>query len=77
MLLQFISLLGAFLILIAYIALQMGRMQATDRSFSLLNFLGSALLTWVAVVDWRIGFIFLELAWALISLRGLFRRPAA
>ena len=70
---QVISLLGAILILAAYIALQTGRLEATNRWFSILNFLGSALLTWVAIVDWRIGFIFLEAAWALLSLPGIFR----
>ena len=71
---QVISLVGAVLILTAYVALQTGRMQARNRWFSILNFAGSALLTWVAVIDWRIGFIFLETAWALLSLPGIFRR---
>ncbi len=71
---QVISVFGAVLILAAYIALQTGRLAATNRWFSILNFVGSALLTWVAVVDWRIGFIFLEAAWALLSFPGMFRR---
>ncbi|MEO5720742.1 MAG: hypothetical protein ABIR71_04630 [Chthoniobacterales bacterium] len=76
MLYQVVSLFGAVVILTAYLALQTGRLQATDRWFSILNFVGSALLTWVAVIDWRIGFIFLESAWALLSLPGIFRRTA-
>lgn len=72
---QFISLVGAALILTAYMALQTGRLASTNRWFCVLNFVGSALLAWVAVVDWRIGFIFLEGAWALLSLPGIFRRP--
>ena len=71
---QIISLVGAVLILTAYVALQTGRIQPKNRWFSVLNFAGSALLTWVAVIDWRIGFIFLEAAWALLSLPGIFRR---
>lgn len=74
MLYQVVSIFGAVLILSAYIALQTGRMDRRDRWFSVLNFVGSALLTWVAVIDWRIGFIFLEGAWALLSLPGVFRR---
>lgn len=73
---QVISLLGAVLILTAYVALQTGHLKSTNRWFSVLNFVGSALLTWVAFVDWRIGFIFLEAAWALLSLPGIFRRAA-
>jgi Na+-translocating ferredoxin:NAD+ oxidoreductase RnfD subunit len=73
---QVISLFGAVLILSAYIALQSGHLKSTSRWFSILNFVGSVLLTWVAVIDWRIGFIFLEAAWAVLSLPGIFRRTA-
>lgn len=78
MLNQSISLCGAALILAAYVALQRGWLTNRDRSFNLLNFLGSVLLTWVAVMDWRLGFILLEAAWALLSLPGIFRprKPA-
>ncbi len=71
---QGVSLAGALLILVAYIALQIGWMSGRDRSFNIMNFVGSALLAWVAVIDWRVGFIVLEGAWALISLAGIFRR---
>ncbi len=74
MIYQTISLLGASLILAAYIGLQFGRMNRDDRVFNILNFVGSALLAWVAVVDWRLGFILLEGAWALLSVPGMFRR---
>ncbi len=77
MIYQTISLLGASLILAAYIGLQFGRMNRDDRMFNILNFVGSALLAWVAVVDWRLGFILLEGAWALLSIPGMFRRRRA
>ena len=35
------------------------------------NFLGSAVLTVVAIIDWQPGFILLEGAWALMSLWGI------
>ncbi len=70
---QVISLFGAAMILIAYIGLQRGRLGRNDRSFNVLNFAGSALLAWVAVIDWRMGFIVLEGAWALLSIPGMFR----
>lgn len=78
MLYQLISLGGAAMILAAYVALQRGRMTKDDRLFNALNFVGSALLTWVAVVDHRLGFIALEGTWALLSLWPLLRprRPA-
>lgn len=73
---QLLSLVGAALILAAYIGLQLGRFTRHDRLFNTLNFVGSALLTWVAVIDWRIGFIILEAAWALLSVPGMVRRRA-
>ena len=71
---QIISLVGAAMILAGYIGLQLGRFSREDRLFNMLNFAGSALLTWVAVNDWRFGFIVLEAAWALLSIPGMFRR---
>ena len=71
---QLISLVGAVVILVAYVALQLGWMTGQDRWFNFLNFAGSSLLTWVAVVDWRVGFIVLESAWAVLSLFGMLRR---
>lgn len=75
---QSISLVGAALILAGYLALQRGWLGRDDRSFNILNFVGSALLAWVAIVDWRVGFIVLETAWAVLSLPGMLRkkRPA-
>lgn len=73
MLYQVVSLIGAVLVLAGYVALQRRWLAGDDRLFSLLNFLGAGLLTWVAVVDERIGFIILEGAWALLSLPGVIR----
>lgn len=73
MLFQATSLLGAFMVLGAYLALQRGWLKGDDRLFNLLNFVGAGMLTWVAVEDRRIGFILLEGAWALLSLPGAIR----
>jgi hypothetical protein len=74
MLFQATSLLGAFMVLGAYLALQRGWLRGDDRVFNVLNFVGAGMLTWVAVEDRRIGFILLEGAWALLSLPGALRR---
>ena len=73
MIYQAISLVGAVLVLSGYVALQRGWLSGEDRLFNLLNFVGAGLLTWVAVIDRRIGFILLEGAWALLSLPGAIR----
>lgn len=75
MLYQLVSIVGAVMILAAYLALQRGWLLLTDRSYYLLNFAGAGLLTWIAVVDGRLGFILVEGAWALISLPRLLRPP--
>jgi predicted anti-sigma-YlaC factor YlaD len=77
MLFQLLSLAGAALVLVAFVALQLGRMDREDVAFNLLNFVGSAILAWVAIVDHRLGFIVLEVSWAAFSLVPLFRRRAA
>jgi hypothetical protein len=74
---QVASIVGAVLVLAAYVALQRGWLGREHRSFHALNFFGSALLTVVAIVDRRAGFILLEGAWALLSLPGMFVRARA
>ena len=76
MLMQIVSVVGAILILSAYAMLQRGMMSRDDRVFNVMNFVGSSLLAWVAIVDRRVGFIALEVAWALLSVPGMLRRPA-
>ena len=71
MLQQLVSVAGALMILAAYAAYQNGRLGREDVSYNLLNILGSGLLTWVAVVDRRWGFILLESVWALLSVPPL------
>ncbi|MBA3702584.1 MAG: hypothetical protein H0W79_07125 [Rubrobacteraceae bacterium] len=70
--LQVISVLGALAILGAFAANLFGWIQPSNLWYSLANFLGSAVLTVVAVVDQQLGFILLEGTWALVSLWGIF-----
>ncbi|MEO6865763.1 MAG: hypothetical protein ABI229_09935 [Gemmatimonadaceae bacterium] len=70
---QVISLIGAALLLIGFVAMQMRRMRNDGALFNALNFGGSGLLAWVAIHDRRAGFIILEVVWALVSLPPLFK----
>lgn len=72
---QVLSLVGAAMILGAYVGYQRGTMGRDNLSYNLLNFVGSGLLTWVAVIDRRWGFIVLEGSWALLSLVPILRPP--
>jgi hypothetical protein len=70
--LQLISVLGALAILAAYAANLFGLIQPSNLWYSVANFLGSAVLTVVAVVDRQLGFILLEGTWAVVSLWGIY-----
>ena len=69
--LQVISVVGAMAILGAYVANLLGWLGPANLSYSVANFLGSAILTFIAVVDQQLGFILLEGVWALVSLWGM------
>lgn len=71
MLFQLISVVGAGLILGAYMANQRRWSGPGDLGYNLANLVGSILLAWVAVVDRRIGFIILEAVWALVTIPPL------
>lgn len=73
MMIQLISLAAALLILIPFAVNQLGRMATTSRGYLGMNFVGSAALTAIAVMDRQSGFILLEGAWALMSAVGLAR----
>jgi hypothetical protein len=66
-LIQGVSLFGSLLILSAFIAAQLRRMQPSDRNYVLLNLVGSGLLAGVAIVERQWGFLLLEGVWALVS----------
>ncbi len=70
--LQTISVLGALAILGAFAANMFGWISPSNLWYSVANFLGSAVLTVVAVVDQQLGFLLLEGTWAQVSLWGIF-----
>jgi drug/metabolite transporter (DMT)-like permease len=74
MVLQVASLLGAALILVAYVALQRRRWSSTGAAYLWFNLVGALLLAAVAIADRRAGFIVLEGVWAAVSLVSIVRR---
>ena len=69
--LQAVSILGALLILLAFAANQLGRVDTSNLSYQVANLVGSGILTVAAVIEVQLGFILLEGTWALVSLWGI------
>lgn len=70
---QAVQLLGAMLIVGAYVAYSRGRLRLDSVQFLGLNMVGAAILTVIAAVDRLYGFLLLEGVWTWVSARG-FRR---
>jgi hypothetical protein len=72
--LALLQLTGAVTVLIAYVAVQLGRTQPTSWVSLSLNLTGSALLATLAAGDRQWGFLLLEGAWAMMSAWGVATR---
>ena len=70
---QLISLIGAILILFAFAAVQMRRMESQSVSYQSLNLAGGVCLCIAAVASMQYGFILLEGCWTVVSVYGLWR----
>ena len=68
---QVIQVAGAVLILLAFAATQARRMSPHSLAYLMLNFVGSAVLAVLALLDEDWGFVLLEVVWALVSAWGL------
>ena len=70
---QWISLVGALLILAAFALSQTGRADREDPLYNFMNLIGSGILLVIAIREVQAGFIVLEGAWAVLSLYALVR----
>jgi|GEM_PF-3117293 len=70
---QGISLLGALFVLLAYLGLQIKRLDSESISYTLLNIMGSSLLTYVALRPLNLGFLLAEGIWLTVSLVSLYK----
>jgi hypothetical protein len=68
---QVIQIVGAALILVAYVAAQVERLDPQSRPYLVLNLVGSVILAVLAAGGSQWGFLMLEGAWAIVSAWGL------
>ncbi len=75
--LELLQIVGALLILAAFIALQLRRIDSTSYLYLILNAAGSAVLALLALRGSQWGFLLLEGTWAAVSIAGLLGRVSA
>ncbi len=68
---QIVQILGALMILAAYMAAQFQVLDQRSYLYLSLNLVGSAILAVLAYADRQWGFLLLEGVWAVVSLWGL------
>jgi len=64
---QWLQILGALLVLAAFVAAQLRALQPQSYTYLLLNLAGSGILAWLALQGEQWGFLLLEGVWALVS----------
>lgn len=68
-----VGLFGVVIILIAYLLLVLGKWSAHSVLFQFINFLGAIFILFSLYFHWNLSSIVIEIAWAVISLIGIFR----
>jgi len=68
-----IGIIGVFIIIVAYMLLQLEKMEAKDLSFSVLNTFGALLIIISLLYDWNLASFLMESIWMLISLYGILK----
>lgn len=68
---------GVVLILAAYFLLQTERWSGQSLSYSLVNLIGSLMITVSLIYDFNLSSFIIEVAWIAISIYGILRARAA
>lgn len=68
-----IGILGVVVIIIAYMLLQLEKIDAKDLNFSVLNALGSFLIIISLIYNWNLASFFMESTWMALSLYGILK----
>ena len=65
---------GVVLVLGVYLLIQIDRLDARAKAYSILNALGAGLITVSLLYDFNLSAFIIEVCWLFISLYGLVRR---
>ncbi|MDP1785460.1 MAG: hypothetical protein Q8K81_08570 [Sulfuricurvum sp.] len=68
-----IGIVGVLIIIIAYMLLQLEKIDAKDLSFSILNTLGALLIIVSLLYDWNLASFIMEATWMMLSLYGILK----
>lgn len=68
-----VGVVGAIILMIAFLLLQLGRLSSNDISYSILNAVGAGLIVFSLFYNFNLSAFIVELFWIAISLLGLVR----
>jgi membrane-bound ClpP family serine protease len=68
-----VQVVGALLVLLAFVLTQANRLSTTSRTYLLLNLFGAGVLAVDAALNAQLGFLLLEGVWAVVAGFGLLR----
>jgi hypothetical protein len=72
-LLDFVGIIGAVLLMTAYLLLQLNKLQSNGLAYSLLNAIGALLIVFSLLANFNLAAFLIEVFWVLISLLGIIR----
>jgi hypothetical protein len=72
-LLDAVGIIGAALLMVAYLLLQINKLQSNGLAYSLLNAIGAFLIVCSLLVNFNLAAFLIEVFWVLISLIGIIR----
>lgn len=70
---ELVQIIGAVLVLGAFLLSQLKVLDAESRAYLILNVVGSSVLAWIALASADWGFLLLEGVWAVVSVVSLIR----
>jgi hypothetical protein len=70
---DFVGFIGAIILMVAFLLLQLGRLSSNAIAYSVMNAVGAGLIVFSLLFDFNLSAFIIEVFWIAISLLGLFR----